>query len=142
MARMHRHREPEYRWRHVGNVLPLAAALGAAKYRIVVLRPEAIWGIAALQQYRTLFVVWFTYDEAGKPTWFVMPDGLWRDSATFEGRVYRASGAPWLGGPYDASAFKTVDVGLFRLRFTGDTASFEYTIEGRSGTMPLTRQPF
>jgi hypothetical protein len=100
------------------------------------------WGIAVLQQYRTLFLVWFTYDASGAPTWFVMPDGSWRDAATFEGRVYRASGPAWLGKAYDASAFKTFDVGFFRIRFAGEVASFEYTIDGRSGTMPLTRQPF
>ena len=100
------------------------------------------WGIAVLQQYRTLFLVWFTYDAAGAPTWFVMPDGSWKDAATFEGRLYRASGAPWLGTPYNASAFKTVDVGFFRVRFTGETANFEYSIDGKSGTMPLMRQPF
>lgn len=100
------------------------------------------WGIAVLQQYRALFAVWFTYDSAGAPTWFVMPNGVWRDVSTFEGRAYRASGAPWLGVPYDGRAFKTTDVGIFRIRFAGESATFEYTIEGRSGTMPLSRQPF
>ncbi len=71
-----------------------------------------------------------------------MPSGFWRDTSTFEGRVFRASSAPWLGVPYDAKAFKTTDVGFFRIRFSGEAATFEYTIEGRSGTMPLTRQPF
>src|SRR2546423_11717949 len=31
------------------------------------------WGIAVLQQYRSLFAVWFPYDASGAPTWFVMP---------------------------------------------------------------------
>ena len=100
------------------------------------------WGIAVLQQHRALFAVWFTYDAAGAPTWFVMPNGAWRDGSTFEGRVYRASSAPWLGVPYDARAFKTADVGWFRIRFSGEGATFEYNIDGKAGTMPLTRQPF
>lgn len=101
------------------------------------------WGIAMLQQYRTLFAVWFTYDAAGLPTWMVMPQGFWSDASTYEGRVFRASGSPWLGGAYDAGAFRTLDVGTFRLRFAGDgTASFAYTVDGRSGTMGLARQPF
>jgi hypothetical protein len=100
------------------------------------------WGIAVLQQYRALFAVWFTYDANGAPTWFVMPSGFWRDPGTYEGRIYRASGPPWLGAAYDANAFKTTEAGTFRIRFAGDAATFEYTIDGRSGTMPLTRQPF
>jgi hypothetical protein len=100
------------------------------------------WGIAVLQQYRTLFAVWFTYDQQGAPTWFVMPSGFWSDASTYEGRIFRASGAPWLGQAYDPRAFRTTDVGPFRLRFSGEGATFDYTIDGRSGTMALSRQPF
>ena len=103
---------------------------------------QAGWGIAVLQQYRTLFAVWFTYDAKGAPTWFVMPSGYWSDATTYEGRVFRASGSPWLVGGYDAKAFKTEDVGAFRLHFNGDTATFDYLIEGKHGAMPLSRQPF
>ena len=101
------------------------------------------WGMAMLQQYRTLFAVWFTYDAAGLPTWMVMPTGFWPDASTYEGRVLRASGSPWLGRAYDASAFRTADVGFFQLKFAADgTATFAYTVDGRSGTIALSRQPF
>ena len=40
------------------------------------------WGMVILEQPGGLFVVWFTYDEAGMPTWFVMPGGDWTDAAT------------------------------------------------------------
>ncbi len=100
------------------------------------------WGIAVLQQYRTLFSVWFTYDAAGKPTWYVMPGGTWTSANTFEGRLYRTTGSPWLGRPYDPSAFKANDVGSFRIRFLGDTATFDYSIDGVAGSMPLERQGF
>ena len=101
------------------------------------------WGMALLQQYRTLFTVWFTYDAAGLPTWMVMPSGFWVDASTYEGRVYRPSGSPWLGRPYDAGAFRTTDVGIFQMKFAPDgTATFGYTVDGRSGTMALSRQPF
>ena len=104
---------------------------------------QAGWGMALLQQYRTLFAVWFTYDAAGMPTWMVMPAGSWADASTYEGRVYRASGSPWLGRAYDASAFRTTDVGFFQMKFAVDgTATFAYTVDGRSGTMALSRQPF
>jgi hypothetical protein len=100
------------------------------------------WGIAVLQQYQTLFSVWFTYDGNGEPTWFVMPGGFWSDSSTYQGRLYRASGSPWLGRAYDPAQFKTIDVGSFKMRFAGDNGTFDYVIEGRSGSMPLQRQPF
>jgi hypothetical protein len=100
------------------------------------------WGIAVLQQYRTLFTVWFTYDATGAPTWFVMPSGTWSDAQTYEGRVFRATSSPWLGTTYDATRFSTADVGTFRLRLAGDTATMDYSIEGRSGSIPLMRYPF
>jgi hypothetical protein len=100
------------------------------------------WGIAVLQQYRTLFSVWFTYDASGAPTWFVMPNGYWSDASTYEGRIYRTTGAPWVGRAYDATALQVSDVGTFRLCFGYESSSFEYVIDGKSGTMGLARQPF
>ena len=101
------------------------------------------WGLAILQQYRTLFATWFTYDATGAPTWYVMPSGFWPDAQTYAGRIYRASSSPWLGVPYDVTKFTTRDVGTFQLRFTDSgAATFSYSIDGRSGTMPLTRTPF
>ncbi len=101
------------------------------------------WGIAVLQQYRTLFSVWFTYDGNGAPTWFVMPSGYWSDAQTWQGRIYRTSGSPWLGQAYDPAALRLSDVGAFRLRFDGGgDATLDYAIDGRSGSLVLARQPF
>jgi len=96
-----------------------------------------------LQQYNSLFTIWFTYDDAGAATWIVMPGGSWIDASTYEGRLYRSSGSPWLGQPYDANAFRIADIGSYRLRFSGDTATFNYWMsDGRLGTLPLARLPF
>ncbi len=100
------------------------------------------WGIAVLQQFRTLFSVWFTYDPDGSPTWFVMPQGFWSDAQTYEGRIYRAAGSPWLGHDYNAAALRLTDAGSFKMRFTADNASFEYLIDGKAGSLPFRRQPF
>ncbi len=101
------------------------------------------WGIAILQQYGALFSVWFTYDSAGNPTWFVMPSGTWTSDTTYEGRIYRTSSARWLAMAYASTAFRVTDVGSFRIRFTADgNATFEWTIVGRSGILALTRQNF
>ncbi len=100
------------------------------------------WGIAVLQQYATLFCAWFTYDASGAPTWFVMPSGAWTDAQTWEGRIYRATGSRWLGALYDPNALRMTDVGSFRLRFAASGATFDYSIDGVAGTLPLVRQPF
>jgi hypothetical protein len=100
------------------------------------------WGITVLQQYSNLFMLWFTYDANGAATWYAMPGGGWLNSDTYQGRIYRAVGPQWLGKPYDVTQHRTIDVGSYRLRFSGDTASFEYVVEGRAGTLVLTRTPF
>lgn len=100
------------------------------------------WGIALLQQHRALFGVWFTYDAAGSPTWFAMPAGTWTDAGTYEGKLYSTVGAPWLGKAYDATAFRSTDVGFFRFKFKGDEASFEYQVNGKGAAIPLSRTPF
>lgn len=99
------------------------------------------WGIALLQQYRTIFGVWFTYDASGAPTWFVMPAGFWSDASTWSGRIYRTRGSPWLGRPYDPGLLSSTDAGWFSIRFDGE-ATVSYTIDGKSGTMALMRQAF
>jgi hypothetical protein len=100
------------------------------------------WGLAVLQQYRSLFGVWFTYDANGAPTWFVMPAGSWSDAQTYSGRIYRTSGSPWLASAYDASKLVTTDVGVFTLRFSTGAATFDYVIDGKAGKQALVRQPF
>lgn len=100
------------------------------------------WGIATLQQYGSLFSVWFTYDAGGAPTWFVMPSGDWIDNATYAGRLYRTTGSPWAGATYDASVFKSTDAGSFRMHFDGDNATFNYVVDGQGGSVALSRQPF
>lgn len=100
------------------------------------------WGIAVIQQNAALFTMWYTYEANGLPTWFTMPSGEWTAADTYEGRIYRTTGSPWLGHAYDPALFKPVDVGAYRLRFAGEAATFEYTIDGRAGALPLTRTPF
>jgi hypothetical protein len=102
------------------------------------------WGIAILQQYGALFAVWFTYNEAGEPTWFVMPAGIVDHIQYLRGPYlpHRPARAGWRW-PTTHRPFRVTDVGSFRIRFTADsTAAFDYTIDGRSGTLQLQRQEF
>jgi hypothetical protein len=102
------------------------------------------WGVAIHEQDGNLFIVWFTYDAAGRPTWFVMPDGAWSaDGATFGGAIYRTRSSAWFGGTYDPAKLRSETVGNFSLRFDGaQRAALEYSLEGRSGILNLERQPF
>jgi len=100
------------------------------------------WGIAILQQGWALFSVWFTYDAQGAARWYVMPAGSWTAPDSYEGRVYRTtSDFDWFGN-YDATRLKVTDAGQFRFHFGGDTASFEYGVDGSTGVLQLVRQPF
>jgi len=100
------------------------------------------WGIAVIQQHAQLFLVWFSYETTGRATWFVMPAGSWTEFATYEGPVFLTSGSPWVGVPYDPNRLTVTNVGSFKLKVSGATASFQYFVEGHSGIYQLTRQPF
>ncbi len=101
------------------------------------------WGVTINQQYRTLFCLWYTYDIAGRPTWFVVPSGSWTAANVYTGTAYRASGPPWIGVPYDASRHSLAPVGSVTFTFgDANNAVMGYTIDGVSGTNALTRVPF
>ena len=100
------------------------------------------WGVAVLQQYATLFIVWYTYDASGAPTWYYAPAGNWTDGQTYSGRVYRTTSSSWLGTTYDPSRFQSIDAGSFRIRFTGDNATFDYSVDGHTASIPLSRYAF
>src|SRR5207342_1105162 len=71
------------------------------------------WGIAILEQYGNLFLVWFTYGDDGKPTWFVMPGGTWSGTNSYSGSIYKTAGTDRVVGPYDASKLKASTVGNY-----------------------------
>jgi hypothetical protein len=101
------------------------------------------WGVAILEQFGGLFAVWFTYDAEGKPTWFVMPGGEWLDATTYSGTMYRTSGSPWVGRPYDVTKLQVGAVGPYILRFSGtENATLEVNVDGVPRVLPITRQPF
>jgi hypothetical protein len=100
------------------------------------------WGIAIHEQPGALFSVWLTYGDDGNPTWFVMPGGTWTGANEYSGQIYRTHASAWLQQPYDATKLQVIPVGSYRLRFDNGTATFDYTVSGRSGTLSLSRQPF
>ncbi|HUQ29227.1 MAG TPA: hypothetical protein VM051_11585 [Usitatibacter sp.] len=102
------------------------------------------WGFSVLQQGPDLFSLWFTYDETGAATWFVMPAGGWVDSRSYRGALYRSTSSAWLGRAYDPAAFRMNELGWYNMRYNEDgTATFQYAVGGGPvATLPLTRIPF
>ena len=100
------------------------------------------WGVVINQQYRTLFVVWYTYDTTGKTVWYVAT-GSWTNANTITGTAYRTTGSPWIGSTYDPSALVPTAVGTISISFTDlNNAVMSYTIDGTTGSKSITRQPF
>lgn len=102
------------------------------------------WGISIIQQSRTLFAVWYTYDRDGKTVWYTMPGGSWKSPATYGGSLYRTSGSPWAGAPYDAAALSVTPAGTISIAFDkpGEAGTVTYSVDGVSGTNAIVRQPF
>jgi hypothetical protein len=101
------------------------------------------WGVAISQQYRTIFAVWYTYDQDGRTIWYVVPGGEWTATNVYRGTAYRTASSPWLGAAYNPGAFVATPVGTITFTFNDvNNAVMSYTIDGVSGTKPITRQPF
>jgi hypothetical protein len=101
------------------------------------------WGVAINQQYRTLFSVWYTYDESGKTVWYVIPGGSWTAANTFSGTAYRVTGSPWAGAVYNPAAVSPQAVGTVTFTFKDiNNAVMTYTIGNITQSKPLSRQPF
>lgn len=74
---------------------------------------------------------------------YVVPVGSFTSPDVFEGRAYKTHSSSWLYDTYDATKLQASDVGSFVLHFSGtDAATLDYVIEGHSGTVPLSREPF
>lgn len=100
------------------------------------------WGINIAQQGRMLFPVWYTYDNAGKPTFYAVPGGTW-NGVTFTGDVYHPASSGWLGVPYNVGAFKPNKAGTMSLSFVDqNTATMSYTIDGKTQSATIVRQPY
>ncbi|HEX4330638.1 MAG TPA: hypothetical protein VH040_00745 [Usitatibacter sp.] len=100
------------------------------------------WGITVLQQANTLFSVWYTYDANGVSTWYVMPGGAWTATDTYEGALYRTTGSPWVGKTYDPARLLVFSAGSYKFQFNGDAATFTYSTDDQSGTIPLVKEAF
>ena len=127
----------------------LAAYLGAAAspafdYTDLWWNPsESGWGLSLVQHpNKILFGVWYTYEQDGTRTWYVMPTGSWSSPTHYSGPLYVTNG-PSFEKAFDASQVQTRQVGTLNIDFSSqDTGTFTYLVDGVSGTKSMQRQPF
>jgi YVTN family beta-propeller protein len=107
---------------------------------------EAGWGLAITQTQGTLFLAWFVYDDAGRPTWYVASNCVMNVvNNACSGTLYKTAGPP---GPSATSAFNplavtTTAVGTVSLSFqTISSAFLSFTVNGSSGFKSINRQLF
>jgi hypothetical protein len=111
-------------------------------------RTQPGWGVSVVQQLETAFVTLYSYDAAGKPTWFVASDaritayanpGGW---PVFDGTLYRTEGS-YHGGPYDPARQKVTPAGQLQLEVLDhDRMRVYYTVDGTSVTKEVRRYTF
>ncbi len=100
------------------------------------------WGLNIAQQGRVLFPVWYTYDAAGKATFFTAQGGSW-SGTVWSGTVYAHTSAAWLGVAYNGSQFTANIVGTISLDFSdASNAMMTYTVNGFTQVKRIERQPY
>jgi hypothetical protein len=100
------------------------------------------WGISISQRNSELFAPWFTYGADRRPTWFIVTGASWSGS-TLLASVFRVTGSPWLGTPYDATLVTSTNMGPANLNFI-DRASgtFAYSVGPAAALKVIQRQEF
>ncbi len=98
------------------------------------------WGLNISQQSRTLFSVWYTYNQERKPVWYVMPGGTWTGNS-YAGALYSFKNSAWLGVPFNPALRQLKSQGTLKFDFSNaNAATMTYNIEGITQSKSLTRQ--
>jgi hypothetical protein len=105
---------------------------------------ESGWGLNLIQHANgVVFAIWYTYDATGKMTWYHMPNGTWTDSMTYTGTLYAVAGPAFSNPTFSSSLVKRTAVGTASLTFTSaSSGTWSYSIDGVSGSKPITRLSF
>ena len=101
------------------------------------------WGMSIQQHGNIQFVAIYVYDNAGKPTWYVLPNGSWNSTfTTYTGPIYQPTSAP-LNNYTPATFVVPPSPGTVTITYaSASTATMQYTINGQSGTKAISRQVF
>ena len=104
---------------------------------------ESGWGVNVTQQGDTVFATWFTYDSAGRDTWFTMSNGVrLAGTQSWSGDVYSTSG-PSYDSQWSNAKVKTATAGTASFSFSDAShGTFTATVNGQTITKSVTRQVF
>ena len=104
---------------------------------------ESGWGLAITQQYNIMFLAWYVYDGAGKPTWLVVPNcAVNADGNGCVGDVFSTTGPPF-GPTFDPTQVKVFPAGRAFLTFTDpNNGQIDYTFTNIFVSKKITRQIF
>jgi DNA-binding beta-propeller fold protein YncE len=104
---------------------------------------ESGWGLNVAHQGNILFVTWFTYGADGRGIWFAASRVERAGEGVYHGTLYRTTGPPIGTSPWDRSRVVPTAVGSVTLSFSDAShGTFAYTVDGASGSKPITRQVF
>lgn len=108
---------------------------------------ESGWGVNFTHQGDTIFATWFTYDLDGTPLWLSATasktgTGL-EHGITYRGTLYRTTGPAFSAVPFLPANIGLNQVGTLTLTFfTGNEATFAYTVNGVTQSKSIARQVF
>ncbi len=103
---------------------------------------ESGWGMNLTQHGNIIFAAMYTYDDAGQPTWYVIPNCPVATSAC-TGDIYKVNGGTSPAVAWNGANKVVTKVGTGTLTFASTSAAtFAFTINNVSGTKAITPQVF
>lgn len=100
------------------------------------------WGLSITQQGALTFAAWYTYDRAGRATWYVLQSDAWSGN-TLTGPILRVAADPLLARDFSAARTTSTAVGTGTLSFTdAGHGTFSYTVDGVTQEKAIERLAF
>ncbi len=103
---------------------------------------ESGWGMSLTQHGNLIFVAIYTYDAAGLPIWYVIPNCPVTTTGC-TGDIYRVNGGTAPTVPWTGDGKVLTNVGTGTLVFAGSNAgTFNFTIDNISGSKTIAQEIF
>ncbi len=100
------------------------------------------WGMSIMQHADQIFAAIYTYDDAGQPVWYVMPDCLIA-TTTCTSQIYKVNGGTPPTAVWNGSGKSVALAGTGTLTFSNtNTGKFDFTLNSRTGSKSITQQQF
>jgi len=124
-----------------------ASRASATNYSDIWWNPlESGWGINLYHQDDLMFATWFTYDSAGRDSWYVVSRAERQADGSFTGAIQQITrGTPYnqINGMPAIAAGAAPNVGTMTFRFSnGERGQMTYTIGAITQTKNFQRQVF